>query len=86
MLESVIQSRIIKKLEAHGWYVIKLIQTNKNGIHDLLCLKDGTAVFVEVKSETGKQRDLQKYRDEEIKANGFKTLIVSTEKNIENLL
>ena len=41
-LESKIQARIIKRLEAQGYYVVKLILTNKNGIPDLLVLKDGS--------------------------------------------
>ena len=39
-LESKIQARIIKRLEAQGYYVVKLILTNKNGIPDLLVLKE----------------------------------------------
>ena len=34
-LEKDIQAKIIAKMEAHGWYVVKLIQTNKNGIPDI---------------------------------------------------
>jgi len=50
ILESKIQAKLIKEYEALGYYVIKLIKTNKNGIPDLICLKDGKAFFVEVKS------------------------------------
>jgi len=32
MTESKFQSLIIKKYESLGWYVIKLITTNRNGI------------------------------------------------------
>ena len=38
-LESAIQSKVIKELEAHGWYVVKLVQTNKNGIPDLIRIR-----------------------------------------------
>ena len=58
-LESKIQARIIKRLEAQGYYVVKLILTNKNGIPDLLVLKDGKAFFVEVKRPGEKPRPLQ---------------------------
>jgi Holliday junction resolvase len=70
-LESKIQSRIIKRLEAQGYYVIKLILTNKNGIPDLLLLKDGKASFVEVKRPGEKPRALQEYRMKELKELGF---------------
>ena len=32
MREQAIQSKLIKRLESEGYYVIKLIKTNKNGI------------------------------------------------------
>ena len=57
-LESKIQARIIKRLEAEGYYVVKLILTNKPGIPDLLCLKNGKASFIEVKRPEEKPRVL----------------------------
>lgn len=67
-MESQIQSRLIKQYEADGWYVVKLIQTNKNGIPDLLCLHPVLGVkFIEVKDEHGRLSELQKYRIKEIK-------------------
>ncbi len=71
-LESKIQARIIKRLEAQGYYVVKLILTNKNGIPDLLLLKDGKVSFVEVKRPGEKPRPLQEYRMKELKKLGFK--------------
>ena len=71
-LESKIQARIIKRLEKEGYYVVKLILTNKNGIPDLLTLKDGKASFVEVKQPGKKPRPLQKYRMRELIELGFK--------------
>lgn len=70
-LESKIQARIIKRLEAQGYYVVKLILTNKNGIPDLLLLKDGKASFVEVKRPGEKPRPLQEYRMKELTELGF---------------
>jgi hypothetical protein len=35
MTEQQIQKKIIDKYTSEGWYVIKLIKTNKNGIPDL---------------------------------------------------
>lgn len=70
-LESKIQARIIKQLESEGCYVVKLILTNKNGIPDLLVLKDGKASFVEVKRPGEKPRPLQEYRMKELRELGF---------------
>lgn len=70
-LESKIQARIIKRLEAQGYYVVKLILTNKPGIPDLLLLKDGKASFIEVKRPGEKPRVLQQYRMNELRGFGF---------------
>lgn len=59
--ESQIQSKIIKNMESMGWFVVKLIQTNTNGIPDLLCIRNGQCVFVEVKAEYKKSTPLQNY-------------------------
>lgn len=75
ILESKIQAKIINDYESKGYYVIKLIKTNKNGIPDLLCLKDGKGFFIEVKSEKGKVKPLQHFRHEELLKYGFETII-----------
>ena len=51
--ESTIQRQVMKALEKEGWTCVKLIQTNLNGMPDLLCMRHGMTMFVEVKSESG---------------------------------
>lgn len=73
MTEQQIQSKKIKQLEALGYYVIKLIKTNKNGIPDIIAIpKHSRSLFVEVKTETGKISPLQEYRINELKEHGIK--------------
>ena len=79
-LESKIQARIIKRLEAEGYYVVKLILTNKPGIPDLLCLKNGKASFIEVKRPEEKPRPLQKYRMKELRNLGLSYLLLRDNK------
>lgn len=68
MKESQIQSKKIKELEAQGYYVIKLINTNKPGIPDLIAIPKGSDVlFIEVKGPKGKTSPLQDWRMEELK-------------------
>jgi len=76
-LESKIQSRIIKRLEAQGYYVVKLILTNKPGIPDLLLLKDGKVSFIEVKRPGEKPRVLQQYRMKELERFGFECEVLT---------
>ena len=55
MTEQQIQSKRIKELESIGYYVVKLIKTNKNGIPDLIAIPpDSDVLFVEVKTPKGK--------------------------------
>ena len=59
-------------MENKGYYLIKLIKTNKNGIPDLLALKNNEIYFIEVKRKDGKLSKIQEYRIKELKKNGFK--------------
>ena len=70
------QSKIIKYLENKGYYLIKLIKTNKNGIPDLLALKENEIYFIEVKRKDGKLSKIQEYRIRELNNNGFKVDII----------
>ena len=45
MTEQQIQSKRIKELEEQGYYVIKLVRTNKNGIPDIIAIPPKTKVL-----------------------------------------
>lgn len=64
--EQKIQSEIEAYLQKNGFFVTKLIATTTNGIPDLLAVKNGLALFVEVKTDRGRLSALQKYRIEEL--------------------
>ena len=82
MTEQQIQSKKIKELEGQGYYVIKLMKTNKNGIPDLLVLpKNSDAFFIEVKKESGVLSKLQEYRINELNKHGLKTEVLKGWKN-----
>lgn len=67
MTEQQIQSKIIKKLEQDGYFVLKLIKCNKSGIPDLLAVKENNTMFIEVKRPGGKLSELQKVRIKELR-------------------
>lgn len=76
MKESLIQAKRIKQLESDGYYVIKLLKTNKNGIPDLIAIPPGANVlFSEIKTPTGRLSKLQEYRIKELNDHGIKTEI-----------
>jgi Holliday junction resolvase len=71
MREQAIQSKLIKKLESEGYYVIKLIKTNKNGIPDVIAIpKDSGVEFYEVKVPGKKPSVLQQFRLKELNDHG----------------
>jgi hypothetical protein len=74
MTEQQIQSKRIKQLEQAGYYVIKLIKTNKNGIPDLVAIPPRSRVlFSEVKTPTGRLSKLQEFRLKELTQHGLRT-------------
>jgi len=76
-LESTIQARIIKRYEGMGWFVVKLNLTSTPGIPDLLCLRQGRAMFIEVKRPKQKPRPLQQYRINQLREMGFEVLVLT---------
>ena len=87
MLESKLQAKLIKKLTEHGYYVLKLINTNKNWIPDLLALKEWEVPrFIEVKGEKTKLRDIQEYRINELLKHWFDAEVCRGKDGVEKLL
>lgn len=81
-MESKIQAAIKAKFERSGWMVVKLIQTNCNGIPDLMCLKNGKTVFIEVKQPGKQSTELQKYRHSELIKQGFQVYVLTSDKDL----
>ena len=71
MSESTFQRKLIKRYEDQGWHVIKIIQANRAGYPDLLCLRPNEVLFVEVKASKGKLSMVQQYRHDELRRQGF---------------
>ena len=71
ILESKRQAKIIAKLKAEGWLCVKLIKTSVNGIPDIMALKGGKTMFIEVKQPDGKLSELQNVRIGHLMAMGF---------------
>tara|TARA_R100000935_G_scaffold57769_1_gene92619 strand:- start:481 stop:720 length:240 start_codon:yes stop_codon:yes gene_type:complete len=74
MTEQQIQAKRISELEEEGYYVIKLIMTNKNGIPDLIAIPpDSKVLFSEIKKPEGKLSRLQEFRLKQLKDHGCQT-------------
>tara|TARA_R110000803_G_scaffold60714_1_gene120158 strand:+ start:418 stop:663 length:246 start_codon:yes stop_codon:yes gene_type:complete len=80
MTEQKFQKKISDQYTKDGWFVLKLVKTNKPGIPDLLCLKDGEKpTFIEVKALKGVVAPLQTYRIKELNQHGFNAFIKRSE-------
>lgn len=85
MTEQQIQKKAIDIYERNGYYVIKLMKTNKNGIPDLIAIPHhSSVVFIEVKRPKKKPTKLQKYRMEELNNHGISTVIYDGDTNEED--
>jgi Holliday junction resolvase len=83
--EQAIQKAIIVEFERFGFFVLKLAKTNKNGIPDLLCIKDGRCIFIEVKTSVGVLSELQNYRIKQLKQVGATAIVASGKIKLERI-
>lgn len=87
MLESKIQKSIIDYLKKEGWFTLKIISANRNGIPDLMCIKDGRVVFFEVK-QPGKKvipGGLQEYMINELIKQGVEAYEVHSVNEVKEI-
>jgi Holliday junction resolvase len=87
MLESAVQSKIIKWLESEGHYVVRVLTSSKAGTPDLIVCAHGRFVALEVKRPSGGVvSPLQKHHIEKIqKAGGIAGVVRSVDDVIELL-
>lgn len=77
---------IVGVLRSHGWLVIKLIQTNFNGIPDLICHLDGRTMYIEVKRPGMAPNALQVHRHDELRDAGMEVYVVDDVVQLSGLL
>jgi len=81
-MASKFQTKIIKEYESKGYIVVNLIKTNKNGITDLMCLKNGKSIFIECKERNDTLKPLQKFRIDELIKQGFEAFALQDIKGV----
>lgn len=84
--ESSVQTSIKKYLKDNGWFVTKLISTSTAGIPDLMAIKNGQTIFVEVKRKGGKTSAIQDYRISELRQYGVKVFISDSLEDFKSLI
>lgn len=83
MKESELQSKIKDRLTKHGWFVVKLISTSCNGIPDLMCIRKGVVIMLEIKRPEGVVSELQKHRIEQLNKMGIFARVVNCLEDID---
>jgi hypothetical protein len=80
--EATIVASIVRVAKEHGWWVMKIHggPYQLAGVPDLLCLKEGRAVFLEVKQPGNKPTAIQCHRMNEIETEGGAVCHVVTSK------
>ena len=70
-MASKFQTKTKKYYEDDGWIVLNTIKLSASGYPDLICLKEGKAVFIECKENGDTIKPLQEYRIDELIKQGF---------------
>ena len=85
--ESLILSAVRSFLQLGGWYVVRHQQGlgSHKGFPDLTAIKDGRTVYVEVKTETGKQSDAQIAFQREVETRGAEYIVARSTSDVEHL-
>jgi hypothetical protein len=85
--ETVILRAVRRHLETDGWHVVRLQQGLGcvKGAADLVALKDGRTVWLEVKTATGRQSDYQRDFEKTIAAHGGQYRVVRGVADVEDL-
>ena len=86
--ETKIKQQIREYLMLNGWYAFFITQKAKNytihtGISDIIAIKNGITIYVEVKTKYQKQRESQIKFEAEIKNHGGKYFVVRSIEDME---
>lgn len=81
-MSSKYQNEIIKDLKKKGFKVVKVVKFSADGYPDLIAMKKGECIFIEVKEENDSLKPLQKFRIDELIKNGFKAYCTQKNKGI----
>lgn len=86
--ETLIRHSVTAALRLAGWDVTYHLQGVgcRRGFPDLTAMKDGKTVYIEVKTETGRQSDYQKYFQKVCENHGCKYILARSTADIAELL
>tara|TARA_R110000772_G_scaffold67579_2_gene150054 strand:+ start:22908 stop:23150 length:243 start_codon:yes stop_codon:yes gene_type:complete len=65
------QTKVINEYKKKGYLVLNVIRLSDSGYPDLILLKDGKTTFIECKTKTDTLKELQKFRIDKLREQGF---------------
>ena len=87
MRESAIQQKVMQKCMQRGILCVKVDSSSSRGWPDLTCvLPNGTVLFVELKTKTGKTSKLQDYMIEKLKRNKANVYVIRSVEAFDRLV
>ncbi len=84
-LESSVQASLIQHLHNNNWFVTKVNLASVAGFPDLIAVKDGRTVFIEVKRPGGAPRKLQEVCHRKLKEHGAEVIVYDGTVKFEDL-
>jgi len=87
MREKQVEQKLVKAVKAAGGLCPKFVSPGTAGMPDrLVLLPGGRILFVEVKAPGKKPRPLQIHRHEQLRALGFRVVVIDGDGRISELL
>jgi Holliday junction resolvase len=83
--EAMVQRRVVKALKEADWMVTKLQSTSTNGWPDLLAIKGGRVVFIEVKRPGGQLSGVQVIRHKMMRHKGAEVVVMDNAEGVKGL-
>jgi hypothetical protein len=75
MLESKLQTKLIKELRTRGMFVRKIESPGYAGMPDLFIAYGGRSLWLELKTDTGRLSELQKVTIEDMRQQGCEVAV-----------
>ena len=87
MRESAIQQKVMQKCMQKGILCVKVDSSSSRGWPDLTCvLPNGTVLFIELKTATGKTSKLQDYMINKLKRNKANVYVIRSVEAFDHLV
>ena len=85
--EKVLEEKLRKEVESHGWMALKLLSQLHRGLPDRLILAEfGITFFAEIKTTGKKPTRLQKHCHELLRKLGFQVFVIDSTDSLEMAL